>query len=424
MHGDGERPFVAAIVVAGGSGSRFGAKKQFAELPDGTVLERSCRTAASVADQLVVVVPSADVADIEIPGAVCVAGGDTRAQSVRSGLAAVSPDAAIVAVHDAARPLATPALWNAVIDAVLDGAAGAIPGLASTDTLKEVQGPPDRRTVSHTVDRDMVVRVQTPQAFSAEALRQAHAAGLEATDDASLLEHLGAEVVVVPGEPTNLKITDPDDLETARRIIGARADRPGRSTLAVINDAESSAPMSDHASEVDDARRGVAPPAVRVGLGYDIHPFGSSAPLVLGGVRIDGQGLAGHSDADAVAHAVADALLGAAGLGDIGSMFPASEDRWAGADSMMLLAIVVERVSNAGWAISNLDVVINAERPKLSPHLDAMRSNLATALEPLGASPEHVNLKPKRGEGLGAVGRGEGIACWANVALMTRPEPA
>jgi 2-C-methyl-D-erythritol 2,4-cyclodiphosphate synthase len=156
----------------------------------------------------------------------------------------------------------------------------------------------------------------------------------------------------------------------------------------------------------------------RVGLGYDIHPFGDGRRLVLAGVDIDDgtPGLVGHSDADAVAHAVADALLGAAGLGDIGMRYPASDDRYAGADSMGLLADVVAAVHGDGWAVANVDVVINAERPKLAPHLEPMRENLARVV---GAP---VNLKPKRGEGIGAVGRGEGIAVWA-ISLLQRKAP-
>ena len=153
---------------------------------------------------------------------------------------------------------------------------------------------------------------------------------------------------------------------------------------------------------------------VRVGLGYDIHPFADGRALVLGGITIDGPGLSGHSDADAVAHAVADALLGPAGLPDLGTMFPASDDRYRGASSMDLLQEVVDRVRAEGWSVGNVDVVVNAERPALAPHLDAMCANLAAALG--GA---HVSITPKRGEGVGTVGRGEAVAVWA-VALLER----
>jgi 2-C-methyl-D-erythritol 2,4-cyclodiphosphate synthase len=159
-----------------------------------------------------------------------------------------------------------------------------------------------------------------------------------------------------------------------------------------------------------------------VGNGYDVHPFGGTGPLVLGGVTLDGPGLVGHSDADAVAHAVADAVLGASGLPDLGTLFPASDERWRGASSIELLRDVAQRVRAAGWWVGNVDVVIAAEIPKLAPHVDAMAANLRAALtpaaEPLGEG-IHVSVKPKRGEGVGAIGRSEGIAVWA-VALLDR----
>jgi 2-C-methyl-D-erythritol 2,4-cyclodiphosphate synthase len=160
----------------------------------------------------------------------------------------------------------------------------------------------------------------------------------------------------------------------------------------------------------------------RVGLGYDVHAFGGDGALVLGGVTIDGTGLVGHSDADAVVHAVADAVLGAAGLPDLGTLFPADDDQWLGASSIELLRDVAQRVRAAGWWVGNVDVVVTAEEPRLAPHVDAMAENIATALraaaEPMGDG-IHVRVKPKRGEGIGAIGRSEGIAAWA-VALLDR----
>lgn len=160
----------------------------------------------------------------------------------------------------------------------------------------------------------------------------------------------------------------------------------------------------------------------RVGLGYDVHAFGGDGPLVLGGVVVEGPGLVGHSDADAVAHAVADALLGAVDLPDLGTLFPASDDQWRGVSSIELLRDVAERVHAAGWWVGNVDVVVAAEQPKLAPHVAAMSANLVAALqaaaEPMGEG-IHVSVKPKRGEGIGAVGRAEGIAVWA-VALLDR----
>ncbi|MBM3674268.1 MAG: 2-C-methyl-D-erythritol 2,4-cyclodiphosphate synthase [Actinobacteria bacterium] len=161
---------------------------------------------------------------------------------------------------------------------------------------------------------------------------------------------------------------------------------------------------------------------MRVGLGFDVHPFGGNSPLVLGGVTIEGQGLAGHSDADVVAHAVADALLGPVGLPDLGTLFPASDDRYRGVSSIELLADVAGRVARERWWLGNVDVVIAAEQPRLSPHVAAMAANVEAALaelrEPMGPG-VMVSITPKRGEGLGFVGRAEGIAAWA-VSLLER----
>jgi 2-C-methyl-D-erythritol 2,4-cyclodiphosphate synthase len=161
----------------------------------------------------------------------------------------------------------------------------------------------------------------------------------------------------------------------------------------------------------------------RVGLGFDVHAFGGDRPLVLGGVTLPGPGLAGHSNADVVAHAVADAVLGGAGLGDLGTMFPADDDNFRDADSIELLRAVAEKARGAGWWVENVDVVIAAEQPRLAPHLTTMAANVAGALtaaaEPMGGGTA-VSVKPKRAEGLGTIGRGEGIAAWA-VALVARP---
>jgi 2-C-methyl-D-erythritol 4-phosphate cytidylyltransferase len=201
--------------VAGGSGNRFGTLKQYEELGAERVIDRSVRIARAVSDGVVVVVPAADA--VAEGG---VAGGATRAESARNGLAAVPAEATIICVHDAARPLATADLYAAVVDAVVEGADGAIPGIAVTDTIKRVDGT---GVVVETPDRSTLVAVQTPQAFRASVLRAAHATGAEGTDDASLVEARGGRVVVVPGSPLNRKITQPQDLEWARSLVEAGA---------------------------------------------------------------------------------------------------------------------------------------------------------------------------------------------------------
>jgi 2-C-methyl-D-erythritol 4-phosphate cytidylyltransferase len=204
---------VWTIVVAGGSGARFGRAKQFESLGDERVLDRSVRIARAASAGVVVVVPEADAAR---EGGV--AGGSTRSASVRRGLAAVPADAAVICVHDAARPFATPALYDAVVSAVLAGADAAVPGVPVTDTIKQVDA---HAVVVATPDRAALVAVQTPQAFRAEALRAAHDTDGEGTDDAALVEAAGGRVVVVPGEATNRKITEPGDLDWARGIVAA-----------------------------------------------------------------------------------------------------------------------------------------------------------------------------------------------------------
>ena len=208
-----ERPVTWTVIVGGGSGRRFGRPKQYAELGDGRVIDRARAVAAECTDGVVVVVPPGDV---DREGGV--AGGATRSESVRAGLASVPEFADIVCVHDAARPLASPDLYTRVIDAVRAGADGAIPGLAVTDTIKVVDGD---GAVVDTPDRASLVAVQTPQAFRAATLRAAHRSGGEATDDAALVEAFGGRVVVVDGEPGNRKITTPADLEWAREQVEA-----------------------------------------------------------------------------------------------------------------------------------------------------------------------------------------------------------
>lgn len=332
----------------------------------------SVRSARHVASRVVLVVPDGYVGDGE--GAdVVVTGGDTRAASVRAGLAHCG-DATIVVVHDAARPAASEALFRAVLRAVQEGADGAIPGQPVVDTLKRVSHTSATPVVESTLSRDDLVAVQTPQAFQRDVLERAHASGAEATDDAGLVEAIGGRVVVVPGERANVKITEAADLERLR----------GTSS------------------------------AMRIGHGFDVHRFSGdrSRPLRLGLVAIaESPGLLGHSDADVVAHAVADALLGAAGLGDLGRHFPDHDPATEGVSSLTLLQAVVDLVAGAGYYPISLDVTILAERPVLAPLMPEMAARLTEAV---GAP---VSVKATTTEGLGAIGRAEGIAATA-VALV------
>lgn len=377
-------PEVWCVVVAGGSGRRFGSAKQFATLGDERVVDRSVRTAAAACDGVVVVLP-ADVGDEDavVPRAdLVVTGGTTRSESALAGVAAVPSGAGVILVHDAARPLAGVELYERVIGAVRGGALGVVPVVDVTDTIRRVDG-----TV---VDRDLLRSVQTPQGFAAAVIRDALGAGVDATDDAGAVEAAGYAVQMVEGDPQNRKITTVADLEFARMVAAGE-------TLRAVERQE----------------RGLD---LRIGNGFDIHAFSEDLrrPLVLGGVTFEDEaGLQGHSDADVLAHAVAEALLGAAGLGDLGSHFPDDDDRYHNADSLALLALVVAEVRDAGWEIANVDCSVVAERPKIAPQREAMQHNLS------GVVGSPVSVKGRRAEGLGALGRGEGIAAMASAVLIS-----
>lgn len=383
---------VSAILAAGGTGVRVGAgqPKQFLDLDGRSMLELSLSALATHPEiaEVVVVLPPAfldplpDSVTRPWPAPITVvAGGERRQDSVANGLAAVASGADVVLVHDAARPFATPAVISRVIEAAARSGA-AIPAAAVTDTVKIVRAGDGRRWVGSTVPRDDVFLAQTPQGFTravlADAVR-ASASATVATDEATLVERMGGDVEIVDGDPGNVKITTPEDLAAAR------------------------------------ARQPVAAPAVRVGTGYDLHRLVTERPLILGGVRIPfDRGLSGHSDADIVCHAVTDAVLGAAALGDIGQLFPDTAAAWKDADSLDLLRRAVVRVHEAGFQIGNVDVTVIAERPKLLPHVPAMRANLAAAL---GVDVRAVSVKGKTNETVDSMGRGESMACHA-VALL------
>ncbi len=361
-------------MVAAGGAVRFGGPKQYAPLAGRRVVDWSIDAARSVSAGVVLVVAPDRAGEPEPTVDAVVAGAGTRSGSVRAGLAAGPPEVAVVVVHDAARPLAGSSLFGAVVDAVVAGADAALPGAAVVDTV--------RRRDGGVLDRDQLVAVQTPQAFRAGALRAVHGDAPEATDDAGLVEAAGGSVAVVDGDPRNRKITEPADLEVAEALLGGT----GRSSSPI-----------------------------RVGMGFDVHRFSAdpNRALVLGGVTFEGaRGLEGHSDADAVAHACADALLGAAGLGDLGQHFPDTDPAWAGADSIALLAEATRRVRHAGWSPGNVDVSLVADAPRVAPHREEMQAHLTAAV----AAP--VTVTGRRSEGLGAIGRAEGVACWAVAVVV------
>ena len=381
---DGER--VTGILAAAGTGQRAGLAKQWMLLGGETVARRAARALAACpeVDGLVVVVPAGEASrgEAEVAGlgkeARVVEGGAARSTSVLNGLLAAA-DAAVVLVHDAARPFASPALASRVARAAArDGAA--LAALPATDTVKRQSDGPGVPRVSATLDRSTLWLAQTPQGFRRELLLKAfeRAGGEagEATDECLLVERLGEKVTLVPGEPGNFKITAPEDVARARALV-----------------------------EVP----------VLVGVGYDTHRFAEGRKLVLGGVEFEGDGLLGHSDADVCAHAIGDAVLGAAGLGDLGRHFPDTDPRWKGISSLALLAEIARLAAARGLRVGNADVTLAARRPKIAPRAAEMCARLAQAL---GVSPAQVNVKATTGEGMGFVGRGEGVAAHAVVALL------
>lgn len=306
-----------------------------------------------------------------------VAGGERRQDSVRNAFAAVDRHTDIVLVHDAARPFVSSALVSRMIAATVESGA-AVAAVAARDTVKQASST---AYVSATLPREHIYLAQTPQGFRRSVLADALAlganAGIDATDEATLAERAGYLVRIVDGETTNIKITTPDDMVLAEAIV----------------------------------RAGEARDLPRVGIGYDLHRLVEGRPLILGGVTIPFErGLAGHSDADALCHAVTDAVLGAAGAGDIGRHFPDTDARWKGASSIDLLRRAAEVLAERGLEVGNLDATVILERPKLAPLVDVMRQNVADAV---GISIERVSIKGKTNEGVAELGRGEAIAVHA-----------
>ena len=312
-----------------------------------------------------------------------VPGGAQRQDSVEQGVEALTGPWEYVAIHDGARPLVTEEVLAAVCrDAMAHGAATA--AVPSKDTCKLADGA---GFVAATPARDRLWAVQTPQAFSLalyrEALGKARAAGQSYTDDCQLIEAAGGSVKLTMGDYRNIKLTTPEDLLAARAYLGGEG---GKKT-------------------------------VRIGYGYDVHRLVEGRKLILAGVDVPFEkGLLGHSDADVIAHAVADALMGAAALGDIGHLFPDTDPHYAGADSLKLLAEVCRLLREKGFSIGNIDATLLAQRPKIAPHISRMRENLAAAC---GIAADQVSVKATTEERLGFTGREEGMAASA-VCLLER----
>jgi 2-C-methyl-D-erythritol 4-phosphate cytidylyltransferase / 2-C-methyl-D-erythritol 2,4-cyclodiphosphate synthase len=417
---------VAAIVPAAGRGLRFGASqpKQFLSIGGRTVLERSVGAllAHPMISEVVIALP-ADLIDGLPPSLqnaskpLCVvAGGSRRQDSVANAFRALAAGVEIVVVHDAARPFVSAPVIDRTIAAAADAGA-AVAAVRARDTIKQARvdaagrSASDHVTVGATLERQSIFLAQTPQAFRREVLREALAAapgGMDATDEAALVERTGGTVRLVEGEQVNIKITMPEDLPIAE-AIARTLDGP------VPSDGRHPADMRS-ASQADASPR----PLFRVGTGYDLHRLVDGRPLVLGGVVIPfDRGLAGHSDADAISHAVADAMLGAVGADDIGHHFPDTDPRWRGASSIDLLVRVSSLVRGCGFVVGNVDVTVVAERPRLAPYIPSMREVLAGAL---GVSVDQVSIKGKTNEGVGALGEGRAIAVHAVALVVSRAD--
>lgn len=370
---------VIAIIVAAGRGKRLGSSlpKQFLKVRGRTILEMSVEAFEQnkYVDEIFV---AANADYCELTEKLCrgfsklkkiVAGGAERQVSVRAALDCLRGENGIVLVHDAARPFVSEAVINAVIEGTADFGA-AIPTVPAKDTIRQVDG-----TGSRTLQRETLARVQTPQGFRISLLKhafeKAQAEGFLGTDDASLVERMGINISMVQGEDANRKITTREDLETEMRI----------------------------------------------GTGYDVHRLVEGRPLVLCGEQIPYEkGLLGHSDADVALHALMDAMLGAAGLGDIGKHFPDTDERYRGISSMKLLQKTAELLREAGYFLGNADITIIAQRPKIAGYIPKMRANIA---EIMNCDENKINIKGTTTEKLGFVGREEGIASEA-VCILYR----
>jgi 2-C-methyl-D-erythritol 4-phosphate cytidylyltransferase/2-C-methyl-D-erythritol 2,4-cyclodiphosphate synthase len=374
---------VAVIIPAGGSGERLGAKipKALVQLGGKTLIEHAVARMAPIANQIIVAAPAGyEESFQEILGSevTVITGGLTRTLSVKKALPHVDKENEYILVHDAARALASTELAMRVIDSLRAGEKAVIPGLAVSDTIKRIDGD---NYVTKTPTRSKLRAIQTPQGFTRKLLIKAHTSSDDVTDDAGLVEDRGVDVKVIAGEERALKITTMQDLSNAERML---------------------LPFIDN--------------QMRVGIGTDAHAFSDdpSREMWLGGIFWPGEvGVDGHSDGDVAAHAICDALLSAAALGDLGSNFGTSDPKYAGASGSQLLTETLERVKNAGYSINNVSVQIVGNRPKIGPR----RAEAALALsQALGGA--QVTVSATTTDGLGFTGHGLGISAIATALLL------
>ena len=369
----------AAIIAAAGSGERFGATlpKALITLGNRTLIEHAVAALAPIASEIVICAPAGYEKQIqELVGAdiTVVTGGITRSDSVRAGITALTGNNKYVLVHDAARALASTQLAGNVLAALEKGEVAVIPGLELIDTVKSVDAGGH---VTSTPDRASLRRVQTPQGFDLEILKKAHSSGANATDDGALVEAIGHKVLIINGEERALKITTPADLATALSTLGDSSE-------------------------------------FRTGVGVDAHAFAEGRELWLAGLHWPNEvGVAGHSDGDVAAHAICDALFAAGQLGDLGSNFGTDKPEYAGASGVTLLKETMQKISSAGYSISNVTVQIIGNRPKLTSRRSEAIATLSAALG--GAN---VSVLATTTDGMGLTGEGRGIAAIASALLI------
>jgi 2-C-methyl-D-erythritol 4-phosphate cytidylyltransferase/2-C-methyl-D-erythritol 2,4-cyclodiphosphate synthase len=388
----------AAVIAAGGTGTRMLAAlpKQFLEISGKPLLLHTIENIVSVEAiaQVIVALPAEHISRAEsilrehpmrVP-VECVAGGANRQESVYCGVRRVRPEMDIILVHDAVRPFCYPDMVQRILQHAWEKGS-AVAGMPATETIQRVSGEGE---VMETPARRELYAIQTPQVFHAgilrSALERASSEGFTGTDESSVVRWAGYPVFIVEGSSDNIKITRPQDLKLAELI------------------------MSGYTQNEEGA-------GMRIGQGIDYHRLVQGRKLILGGVTVPFEkGLEGHSDADVLAHAVCDALLGAASMGDIGRHFPDTDPVNRGRSSMEFLEQICARIRAEGWKIQNVDATLLAQKPKLAPYMQAMRQNIAAALD---LAVETVNVKATTTEGLNAEGRGEGISAQA-IALLVR----
>ncbi len=385
-----------AVIPAGGSGKRLKSHiaKQYLLLGSVPVLVHALRVFQNSPDidEIILALPAEDIIHIRQELAEkynltkvvnAVPGGAQRQDSVKNCLDAIEGECGIVVIHDAVRPFVTEELIGSVVAAAKKTGAAAA-GVKTKDTIKEVG---ENDIVGRTVPRANLWLAQTPQAFQYGLLKEAYRAACDekfyGTDDASLVERIGKEVKIVEGFYENIKITTNEDMQTADALMKKRSNA-----------------------------------GLRIGFGYDSHRFADNRKLILGGVEIPcDKGLQGHSDADALIHAVCDALLGAAAAGDIGRHFPDNDPQYKNISSMILLEKVGKIIKAKGFSVNNIDGTVIMEKPKLAPHAGQMIANLARVLK---IPDESISIKAKTNEGMGFIGRNEGVAVFACASLNER----